>query len=51
MYKIVGDIYYQIGIHVGYDKIYNCNVAVVITPELENWIKDKLSELSKDWII
>jgi hypothetical protein len=38
VYKIVGDKYYQVGVHVGYDEREKCNVAVVITPELEDWI-------------
>jgi len=39
-------VYNKIGVHVGYDEREKCNVAVVITPEIENWIINKLSMLS-----
>ena len=45
MYKIVNGVYNKIGVHVGYDEREKCNVAVVITPELEDWIENKLSML------
>ena len=35
VYLIKGDEYHQVGIHVGYNGNEKCNVAVVITPELE----------------
>ena len=38
VYKIVNDKYYLVGIHVGYHESDNVNVAVVITPALEDWI-------------
>ena len=46
VYKINDGQYDLIGIHVGYNGHEKCNVAVVITPELEKWIEAKLLELS-----
>ena len=43
VYKIVGENYFIIGIHVGYSEVENANVAVVITPALEDWIDDKFA--------